>query len=226
LFLLTVCWLFIPLLAAWFLTYADIARLFFLRYVIVAAVAPILLAGLCFACCPSRLLRVVCVAVVVGMSVTHSGMIRQYQRDGRVIGDRNQDWRSAVAMVNAELAENAQPIFVRSGLIEAVALRSTDDPQLRDYCLLPVLGLYRLDCDIANLVPLPIHRAGQLAAGQRRRIEEAGGAWFLLAGLPDTIRSIQSELLANWSGDDVPAEVVDRRAFGYVTVLRLKIAEN
>jgi hypothetical protein len=222
-FLLTVCWLFVPLLAAWFLTYFDIARLFFPRYVIVSVVAAIVLAGLCYAVCPWRLLRVACVVSVVWVSVSHSGMIRQYRQDSRVIGDRNQDWRGAVTAINARLPQHRFPVFVRSGLIEAAGLRSSDDPDLRRYCLLPVFSLYRLQCDDSELVPLPIHRSGALSPSQRQRIDRAGGAWFLLAGLPSTVSSIQSELLANWSDSETQLEIVDRERYGYVAVLRLRV---
>ncbi len=220
---LSVCWLFIPLLLAWSLTYFELARVFFLRYLIVCALAPILFCGLVFAVCPSRLFRVACVVVVIWLSVSRSGIVEQTQHDGRVIGDRNQDWRSAVAAISEHSHDPTTPVFVRSGLIEATGLRSSDDPQLREYCLLPVRGIYRLQQPDESLIPLPIHHSGRLTPDDCQRIQNAGGGWFLLAGLPSTVSSIESELLSNWNTPRNQPRVAERQAYGYVTVLRLAI---
>jgi hypothetical protein len=83
--------------------------------------------------------------VALAILVIHSGgMIEQYRRDGRVIGDRNQDWRSAVRVLNDKASDPKTPVFVRSGLIEADRLHDSSDRRLREYCLLPVLGVYRI----------------------------------------------------------------------------------
>ena len=221
--LLCVCWLFVPLLLAWSSTYLEFARVFFLRYLIICALAPILLCGLALAICPSRLFRTVLVGVVTWLSVTQSGMIGQYRQDGRVIGDRSQDWRSAIAMINEDTQNPHWPVFVRSGLIEAAALRSSDAPQLREYCLLPVRGIYRLQRPDDLLIPLSIHHSGRLSSRQRRRLEDSGGGWFLLAGVPSTVSSIESELLSNWDASPYQPRIAGRRAYGNVTVLRLTV---
>jgi hypothetical protein len=96
-----VCWLFVPVMLAWVLTVADIARLFFLRYLVVSAIAPAVLTGLMLRLYPGRLSRVAgSVAVAVALA-WHSGLVQQYALDGRVIGDRRQDWRGAVTSASA-----------------------------------------------------------------------------------------------------------------------------
>jgi mannosyltransferase len=221
--LLCVCWLFVPLLLAWSSTYLEFARVFFLRYLIVCALAPILLCGLALAICPSRLFRMILVVVVTWLSVAQSGMIEQYTQDGRVIGDRNQDWRSAMAMINQDTQNPHWPVFIRSGLIEAAELRSSDAPQLRAYCLLPVRGIYRLQRADELLIPLSIHHSGRLSPRQRQRLENSGGGWFLLAGVPSTVSSIESELLSNWDASQYQPRIAGRRVYGNVTVLRLTV---
>jgi hypothetical protein len=221
--LLCVCWLFVPLLLAWTSTHYEFARLFFPRYLIVCALAPILLCGTALAVCPSRLFRLVLVAAVVWLSIGHSGILEQYRRDGRVIGDRNQDWRAAVTMVNEASQGRCLPVFVRSGLIEAAELRSSDAPQLSGYCLLPVRGIYRLQRADDLLSPLSIYHSGRLTIEQREQIEKSGGGWFILAGLPSTITNVQTELLANWAESPHQPTVVEREAYGNVTVLRMTV---
>jgi hypothetical protein len=205
------------------LTYFEVARVFFPRYLIVCALAPILFCGLAFSICPSRLFRFVCAVAVVWLSVSRSGIIEQYRHDGRVIGDRNQDWRSAVAEINEDVRHLDLPVFVRSGLIEAAGLRSSDEPRLRDYCLLPVRGIYRLQRAEDLQVPLPIHHSGRLSPDQCRLLENSGGGWFILAGRAPSISSIESELLGNWEAGPHRARIAQRRAYGYVTNLRMSI---
>jgi hypothetical protein len=207
-FVLTACWLLVPLGIAWLATERDWARLFFLRYVIVTALAPIMFSALCCAFCPGRTARIVCASALVVLALHNGGMINQYRRDGRVIGDRNQDWRSAVRALNDKASNLEIPMFVRSGLIEADELHDSSDRRLREYCLLPVLGVYPIQRDPQSLTPLPTTTAGILSDEDRRRIATAGEAWFLLSGTPGQVRGIVPQLCRRWEAYRVRANAI------------------
>ena len=222
-FLLTGCWLLVPLLVAWSLTACDVARLFFVRYVVVCVVAPILFTAICFAICPSKICRAACALAVTWAVVYQGGMIWQFRRDGRVIGDRSQDWRAAIGAINESALGSDTPVFVRSGLIEAEGLRDSDDASLRAYCLLPARGIYRLRQDDGDLIPLPTTGSGRLSSAGRQRLTNAGTAWFLLLGAPDTVAHTETELLSSWQGNKGQPVVVERLKFGDVAVLRVEV---
>jgi hypothetical protein len=228
--LLSLCWLYVPLYVAWFATAGDVARLFFLRYLIVAAIAPIVFASLCIAGCPSKRLRPICATVLAAalsaMVVYQGGLIAQFRHDGRVIGDRSQDWRSAVAWINRQLATPNTLIFVRSGLVEAEQLRRSDDEQLREYCLLPVRGIYRLPSDDQALIPLPTFHSGKLSDASRERLLASGTAWFLLAGSPEGVAAIERELLSRLASSGTRATIDQRKSFGGVSALHLILASS
>jgi hypothetical protein len=140
-----VCWLFVPLMVAWILTVCDVVRLFFPRYLVISAVVPALLAGLILRCYPGWCSRLIGVIAVASALLWHGGLVPQMLRDGRVIGDRRQDWRGAVSLLQQRVARQDVPVIVRSGLIEADRLHGESSPQLRQYCLLPVSSIYRLE---------------------------------------------------------------------------------
>jgi hypothetical protein len=150
-------------------------------------------------------------------------MAWQFRLDGRVLGDRSQNWRSAVAFVNESAINPFTPVFVRSGLIEAEDLRTSDDPRLRAFCLFPVRGIYSLRQNDENLIPLPTTGTGRLSFADRQRLIDAGTAWFLLLGTPDTVSYVERELLSGWQGHRVGPVVVERREFGHVAVLRIEV---
>ncbi len=219
--LVVACWLWVPLLVAWCATVQDWARLFFLRYVVVSAAAAPLAAGLIWSLLPSRRWRLVCAGSLIVALIWQGGMIPNYVRERRVIGDRRQDWRGAVQRLQQQVPDSDGPVLVRSGLIEANRLRQITTPRLRDYCLLPVQGLYRLDVPPDRLHPLSTSGSCQLTEQQEEQLLAAGEAWFLLAGNARTVQRIQAavtgELLRR--GRQVHGE---RESFGHVTVLHLR----
>lgn len=224
-FLLALCWLLVPLTLAWIATASGSAPLFFRRYLIVAAAAPILWAALCCAACPAGVWRGVCALVVVSVAVHQGGMIRQWRQDGRVVGDRNQDWRSAVAYIS-EQAEAASPVFVRSGLIEAERWYAGEDPLRREFCLLPVLGLYRLDRPKDALFPLPISPPAVLSSEAHRRVLAGREAWCLVHGSEQSLVRFEASLRSTWPRAGVPLSSIHRRSFGDVAVLRIRTASG
>jgi mannosyltransferase len=219
-----VCWLFVPLIVAWILTVYDVVRLFFPRYLVISAVVPALLAGLILRCYPGWCSRLVGVIAVTSVLVWHGGLVPQMLRDGRVIGDRRQDWRGAVSLLQQRVAQQDVPVFVRSGLIEADRLRGESSPRLHQYCLLPVSSIYRLDVPSENLFPLPCRWGGELTKPQLDRIAKAGEAWFLLAGSPRSIAG-RSPLLAKWlTIDGAVIRSAEQHLFGDVALLHYTLA--
>ena len=222
-FLLALCWLLVPLTLAWLATALGSTPLFFHRYVIVSAVAPIVWAALCCAACPSGVWRGVCALVVVSAAVHHGGIVRQWWQDGRVVGDRNQDWRSAVAYVNEHAGATA-PLFVRSGLIEAEHWYASEDSVRREFCLLPVLGLYRLDRPRELLFPLPKSPPAVLSSEAHRRVLACREAWCLVLGGEPSLARFEASLKSSWQRAGVPLSSVQRQSFGDVAVFRIRVA--
>ncbi len=222
-FLLVLCWLLVPLAVAWLATVQGYAPLFFRRYLIVAAIAPLLWAALCYAACPAGVWRGLCAVVVVAAAVHQGGMVRQWRQDGRVLGDRNQDWRSAVAYVNAHAADGA-PVFVRSGLIEAEHWYASEDPLRREFCLLPVQGLYRVERPLDQLIPLPVRPAAVLSPEARGRVLAFRNAWCLVQGSEASLARFEASLPSAWQRAGVPVTSLHRRAFGNVAVFQVQVA--
>lgn len=219
-------WLFVPLGLAWLSTVSDLARLFFPRYLVVSAAAPALLAGLIFSRYPNGLIRLAGGLVVTAALIWHGALVPQWLHDGRVIGDRGQDWRGAVDLLRQRTAGKDMPIFVRSGLIEADRLRSEPSPRLHDYCLLPVLGIYRLDISEENLVPLPYRWRGDFTEPQRDRIIRTGRVWMLLAGTPKNITDLRRRLARSPTIDGVPMRLVEHHTFGNVALLHYELGDS
>lgn len=216
-------WWFAPLLAAWTLTRTDVARIFHVRYVIVAAIAPALAAALMLDCSPGKYWKLVLGIVMVCFLVWQGGYGYQLARDGRLLGDRVQDWRAACQLLSQRAKKGTSPVFVRSGLIEADSLRSNSDRQLADYCLMPVQGIYHPDIAANRLIPLPTTSSGHLSKPQIQCAANAGESWFLLGGSPAVTAQIEQEISRTLTAAELQGEVIERHPFGNVTVLRWKI---
>jgi hypothetical protein len=206
----------VPLVLAWYATERDWARLFFWRYVSVTLAVPSVVAGLAVAACPGRWPRGLCAAAVLGAAFWSLGPIAPATR-------HNQGWRSAVQTVRERVGDPRLPVFVRSGLIEADRLRQEDDRRLREYCLLPVLGIYRTGQEPDGLIPLPTTRPGALSAADRQRIVAAREAWFLLLARPDDATAIREQLECGWDAGAEQPRITEHLAFGDVAVLRMEV---
>jgi mannosyltransferase len=218
-------WLFVPVSLAWLATAADVARLFFARYLIASAPAALLLVAACLAFVRQNVGRDVLAVALCAYALWSSQVIDQFRFDGRFIGDRREDWRGATSWLNARYRQDPLPVLVRSGLIEADGLRlPNSDPLLADYCLLPVTSLYRLDVPREDLIPLPIANVGQVADGDRSALEFRGGAWLIVRGSPERLARVLDEFAqeglapATSSHEDSSPS---RRSFGNVHIILL-----
>ena len=205
------CWLFVPLVITWQTTRIDLARLFFRRYLMFSYCAMILLTSGLGALCPSRKSRLpfaLLVAVVTGYAL---GPGRQFQRDARLVRHSHEDWRGAVALVNKD-ADATQPIFVRAGLIEESLVSSSADVEaFRDYLLLPVSSLYKINRSHDLVYPLTANPDIKLPETLLEQVQFSGGCWLVLRGrdwvdengarlvkaIHDDLRIVQTSFLGN-----------------------------
>jgi hypothetical protein len=228
-------WAIVPVALAWLATATETARLLFPRYVIVSAPAATLLGVMCLRLAPWRSLQIILGLGIALYAVRSSGIVEQLRTDGRLIADRADDWRSAIAWFNEQPGHEKHPVLVRSWLIEADGLRQPHARELEDYCLYPVTSLYPIDADRQRLIPLPRTSAGKLPAEVRERIRAAGGAWLVLGGRAEAADSIVRDLLANLSGgpsrlrtqdssrhEEGPWWIHEDRAFGAVRLLAIR----
>jgi len=216
---LLVAWWLVPVAIAWSLTAGDLARVFFPRYLLGVAVAPMLCAGLCLAACRGGPGRFVALIAVVAIAVWGNGLCRQYARDGRLIADRGEDWRGAVAWLNA-VRDDASPVLVRSGLIEADQLGEDPSERLREFCVLPVTGLYRIQSPAA-IYPLPTSHSGRLSREAIELLEQARGGWLVINLRPAARESLRRELRASIPGDRL--RFGREKSFGNVAVWQVEI---
>ena len=209
-------WAIVPVALAWLATATDTARLLFPRYVIVSAPAATLLAVMCLRLLPGRSLPVI-VGLGIGIfALRTSGMVEQFQADGRFIADRRGDWRAAMHHFNEQPGHRSYPVLVHTGLIESDALRTSRDRRLAGYCLFPVTSLYPIDASRDRLIPLPRTGPSRLTPEARLRIETAGGAWIIAVGGESSGFRVQG------SGSDAAWRMVHERSFGSIHVLALR----
>ncbi len=178
-------------------------------------------AGLCLAICPGPRTRSVAMIAIVGLALFGNGLVRQFTDDGRLIADRGQDWRGAVAWLNT-VRDDSAPVLVRSGLIEADRLRPDSSERLREYCNLPVTGLYVLDRP-GVIFPLPTSNTGQLSSAAIALLEDAHGGWLVINARPAAHKNLRRELRDSFPGGRL--RFVREKSFGNVAVWQVEIAE-
>ena len=221
--LLLLFWLGVPLAIVWLLTVKKIAPLYLGRYVIGAALAPVLFAGLGIGVWRTKRSQILVACIVIAYAVFHSGMVEQFRFDGRLIRDRAENWRAAVRYVNAnEWAPNS-PVFVRSGLLEADRLATDESNLLREYCVLPVTSIYRIDRPAGEIRPLTTRTAGQLTNAGVKRIQETKEAWFIINGDSATVGRCRDRVVTSIASASHVGVVLESRQFGNVGVFLLAL---
>lgn len=212
--LLIGCWLMVPVALVWIMTVTDTARMFMRRYVAASVLAPIVLTGFCFAACQSKAARWLFALVMLTAAVWSGGV---FLHDGSLVKERNEDWRGAVQFIRQSEDDRQLPVLVYAGLVELNATINRD-AALREYGLLPVTGIYRLDEASRAMIPLPFSGHLQWNDHQRQTIEKAGQAWLILRGKDDMADFLVNQFPGNFS-------IVERHHFGNVTVVLLKPSE-
>jgi len=241
--LLALCWYAAPLAAAAVLTFSEVARVFYPRYLMVAAVAiPVLAAAAVGLARRIHLGAAAAVTLAAIFLMTGPWTIDHFV----------EDWRSAVALVDRH-QKDGEPLFVAAGLIEAAELsqaseEETDSPAekpeaahrisirhvsgqaaLREYLLFPIHGPYELSA-AASHVPLAAAAESLITASDVSRVRQSGGGWFLFrspeAMFPDhpkPVERLSRQLVEEFGAHGISARVTLRRSFRGVAVIRLEV---
>ncbi|MCO6456300.1 MAG: glycosyltransferase family 39 protein [Pirellulaceae bacterium] len=215
-------WAFVPRAIAGLLTLAGVAPLGLKRYVIVSAVAPLAWAALGYSLLRPAWLRGLLAAALLVLVVLRGGLVEQLRYDGRLVGDRQEDWRGAVAWLNQAAAPGAV-VLLAGSMVEDPALRGPDAERWRAFCRFPVAGLYRLRDDL-EVQPVPTLGERRLSARQRRQLTQADEAWLVVRGGARLAEQVAGDLRGQLPGamPEVPLDAVAApREFGRVLVVRL-----
>lgn len=215
--LLAICWLIVPLAAAWTATWLDVAPLFFRRYLMVASCAPLVLAGILYAKCSWRVARAGIWIALLGVGLwgdrrETTGILRQFHHDRRVVVHSTEGWQGAIEWIHSEEQYSRLPVLVYSGLIEEEPRdffpESKED---RNYHTLPVRAIYNLTNHGHDIFPAHRAESGRflVTADQIRVLDQSGGGWFLIRAATVSL-GIESHKYR-----------VEQRSFGGVSALLL-----
>ncbi|CAK9068213.1 PMT_2 domain-containing protein [Durusdinium trenchii] len=176
----------ILLVMAWGLTRIDLARVFLKRYLMIAAVAPIMATAIIGALLrPPRVQVAYFVTLVVGLAVSplqtsaHS-VLRNVYLNHSISGHAREDWRAAAEYVRKN-RNHAAPVFVRSGFIECTEENLAETKWI-PYGTAPLNNLYALADDESHLIPLTTPRPWDLIPQARQLLMSAGEGWIVLRG--------------------------------------------
>jgi mannosyltransferase len=168
---LTVAWLVVPATLAWIVSAADIARVFFPRYLRPSAPAAFLLLAIALSLVPNRRVRTGVAALIAIVAIHKSHLLSSNPR-GQL--GRNEDWRARIAKFEEQYRSYPYPVVFKSNLVECTNVHESRDPLLHDYCLFPITSLYPLEIDRRHLVPY-----GRTDPNLDRIAALRGGAWIV-----------------------------------------------
>lgn len=222
--ILLICWLLVPLGVAWTTTQLHVAPLFHQRYLIAVLPASLLAAAICVRLSTSVATQSALVGIILAVAVANGRLVQNVLHDGRVLHERNEDWRAAVAKLNSLLAADAEhspPVLVRSGFIEADDLHAFDAPYFQEYCLSPVRGVYSLRSN--NVYPLTTNDPGKLRPKLREQLQGGHSLWLLIRTSQASVREqLLIDLRASIEDEEIwlPAEPV---MFGNLYLQRVQL---
>jgi mannosyltransferase len=220
-FFWTGCWFVVPLSLAWLSTYGELAALWMIRYLVAALVGMLLFCGLLLAAVRAPRLRLIVGSGVVAASILTSGMVEQYRCDGRLLGDRQEDWRGAIDWLNTESHPTELPVLLMPGLLEDAMLRRNVDDVWREYCCFPVRGLYPFQGDIVE--PLPTTSRRPVPESARDLMRQAGGAWLVVRTRPSRVGRYLEMLERSFDDTLDVVQLVRMRSFGNLVVAQLRL---
>lgn len=215
--LLTAVACLIPAIAAAGLTWWQIAAVFQTRYIVVTF--PLLWVSIAAASQFSDHPRARQVAALVSLAVAiwWSGLVENCWNYGRPFADRQEEWSSAIAAAEQEYRLHpGRKILVHSGLIETRELRQHPTSKLREYAILPVRALYKLDAPDTALFPLPMTEPERLTEETRSAVLQAGGAVVILR-----LSAIDAEPMAQELDN---FGIIKKQSFGGVQVISVQVS--
>lgn len=151
-----------PMLIVWLLARWEVVNLVHVRYMSTSVMAAACTAAWGVDLFATRSVRWGCGAALLLASIAMSGMLTQWQRDGRIVADRNENWPAVLAEISRREAGEPRPVFLCANLVEDFRLRSQPSEQFVEYLRFPLLGIYRLPGVHREIYPLPTHGARRL----------------------------------------------------------------
>lgn len=208
---------------AWVTTATDLARLFHIRYLAAALPGGALWAAGSVSRWRSDWIAAALAAMLLLLSAyagttpgPSGASLLVYE--GVWVRRGHEDWRAAADYLR-DRAEAGDLVLLDAGLIECDREHAVG--QGRDYCRLPLRGLYRLPPDVEAI---PLTRFGQFASAKdRSRAITAGSVWALIRGArqntqPD-LRRLERQLAAAGATTEIAAAPELRG----ITLVRLRI---
>lgn len=223
-------WLLVPLITAWLLTAMSVAPLFFPRYLIAAWSASMIAAGMFWVVPRTATSRQMYVIAIVAWQLYSGGLWKNWLADGRLLHDRNEDWR--LAMATLAPAFNGiidPPVLVRSGFLEADDLDRRRDLLFREYCLAPVLGIYRIQ-PMPVFYPLTNNDPGQLQPDVKAALQRSSETWLLVRSSRDAVAraAVREKLLRDLQqslGSDFKVKAAPPVEFGSLYLQHVQLKE-
>ena len=209
-----VCWCVVPPLVAWFNTWLGVAALGIVRYLVASIAGLIVFAAWVQSRYVSRIYRSCAAIALVVCTLASGGLYEQWTLDGRWIGDRQEPWREMVAWLNERTESAPRPVYVCAGLLEDAALVENDSAALRDYCLFPVRGIYRIEAE--RVAPLPTRRDVRVPADLLESAARQRGVWLIVRSRPERAAAIVATI-----AEQLAAHETEAWQKGNLTVVRL-----
>jgi hypothetical protein len=167
---------------SWLITRADIAPLFHNRFMLFAYLPLIFSSALVVLFLPNRLMKVVFIASAVCLHQATEGPIRKIVSGSNYPRLAREDWKQAVAHLNANDVQPGWPVFLRSGLIETDRLLAlSHDRPTHEYLTFPLRALYTLRNFDRPIETLRFD-GSFVEESQLELIRDSGGAWFIVKG--------------------------------------------
>ncbi len=170
---------------AWLLSWFDVARLFYKRYLMIGAVLPVLATAIIGASLKDRKLAIAYFGtLIVGLAIsplqtsTHS-VVRNFLAYTNFSGHDREPWREAFELVDAKA--EVVPVFVRSGFIECTP-ENLKVPKWRDYGCAPANNIYDLTSVASQVIPLATPLPCEFSPDDLQTLSKAGDGWFVLRG--------------------------------------------
>ena len=208
------CWCVVPPLVAWFSTWLGLAALGIVRYLVASIAGLIVFAVWVQSRYVSRLYRSCAAITLIICTLAVGGLVEQWSLDGRWIGDRQEPWSELVTWLNQRTDSVPRPVYVCAGLLEDAALVENDSAALRDYCLFPVRGIYRVAAERVD--PLPTRRDVRVPAALRELAMQQGGVWLIVRSRPERAAAMVATI-----AEQLAARETDTWQRGNLTVVRL-----
>ena len=220
-------WLLIALLpaaAAWFASAIELAPLFMSRYVIAAAVGPMMLAGHIISATRGWW-RVIVAAGALAIVVMTSQTQERFYVWGEAIHDRREDWRGAIDWASEQAAAGESIMLVRSALLESASLEDSSDPLSQDYLLFPVLGTYRVKgLDRTRCYSLSTSPPEAIGTEAINEMKERQLCILVIRGRARDADAIAANLTRQLSRHGIAAKTRSSAGFGLVHARSLELA--